>query len=100
MSCLHECRRLGYQDIILDFSRCESAFPNGMIPLLPHADMLRREGVDLSVELPIPKSWLGCFATLTGLISWSLRVTRKAIRYMTVIWLLSDSMTLPSSSSL
>ena len=49
---LHECRKLGYQDIILDFSRCESAFPVGMIPLLPHTDALRREGVDVSVELP------------------------------------------------
>ena len=49
---LNECRKLGYQDIILDFSQCERVYPSGMIPLLPHADVLRREGVDVSVELP------------------------------------------------
>ena len=49
---LHECRKLGYQDIVLDFSVAESAFPIGMIPLLPQADTLRREGVDVYAELP------------------------------------------------
>lgn len=52
MWCLYDCRRLGYQDVILDFSICESAFPNGMLPLLSSADLLRRENVDLSVILP------------------------------------------------
>lgn len=49
---LHDCRTLGYQDIVLDFSICEWAFPNGMLPLLSSADLLRREHVDLSVVLP------------------------------------------------
>ena len=49
---LDECRTRGYEDVVLDFSTCESAFPIGMIPLLAHADALRREAVDLSVELP------------------------------------------------
>ncbi len=52
MLCLHDCLRRGYQDIVLDFSVCEAAFPNGMIPLLPSVDALRREGIDISVELP------------------------------------------------
>ena len=52
MWCLHECRKRNYHDVILDFSTCESAFPNGMIPLLSSADSLRRENVDLSVTLP------------------------------------------------
>jgi hypothetical protein len=28
---LADCRALGYQDVVLDFSKCEAAFPNGMI---------------------------------------------------------------------
>ena len=52
MLCLHDCLRRGYQDIVLDFSVCEAAFPNGMIQLLPSVDALRREGIDVSVELP------------------------------------------------
>ena len=52
MWCLTETRARGYEDVRLDFSQCDSAFPNGMIPLLASADALRREGVDISVVLP------------------------------------------------
>ena len=52
MRCLHECRARSYGDIVLDFSRCDRAFPNGMIPLLAGADALRRANIDLSVTLP------------------------------------------------
>ena len=52
MLCLHDCLNRGYRDIVLDFSACEAAFPNGMIPLLPSVDALRRESIDVSVELP------------------------------------------------
>ncbi len=52
MWCLHDCLERGYQDIILDFSRSESAFLNAVIPLLPHVDKLRRDDVDVSIVLP------------------------------------------------
>ena len=52
MSCLHDCRNRGYDDVVLDFSTCEAAFPIGMIPLLSSTDHLRREGVDVTIELP------------------------------------------------
>ena len=52
MRCLHDCLQRGYQDVILDFSECDAAFPDGMIPLLPSADALRRQDIDLSVRLP------------------------------------------------
>ena len=52
MRCLHDCLQRGYQDVILDFAECEAAFPDGMIPLLPSADALRRQDIDLSVRLP------------------------------------------------
>ena len=52
MSCLHQCRERDYDDVVLDFSACEWAFPNGMIPLLSAADTLRREKVDVSLTLP------------------------------------------------
>ena len=52
MRCLHDRLQHGYQDVILDFSECEAAFPGGMIPLLPTADALRRQDVGVSVRLP------------------------------------------------
>ena len=52
MWCLHDCRERGYEDVVLDFSKCESAFPIGMLPLLSTADALRRETIDVSVRLP------------------------------------------------
>lgn len=52
MWCLHDCRQRGYEDIVLDFSSCESAFPIGMIPLLAVTDRLRRESIDISTVLP------------------------------------------------
>lgn len=52
MKLLYDCRREGYQDIVFDFSECELAFLNGMIPLLPNAELLRREGVAVSAKLP------------------------------------------------
>ena len=52
MSCLHDCRKRGYDDVVLDFSTCEAAFLIGMIPLLSSTDQLRREGVDVTIELP------------------------------------------------
>ncbi len=52
MWCLHKCRTFDYEDIILDFSMCDRAYPNGMIPLLAGSDALRREKVNLSIILP------------------------------------------------
>ena len=52
MSCVRQCQKRGYDAVVLDFSTCESAFPIGMIPLLSSADTLRREKVNVSVELP------------------------------------------------
>ena len=52
MWCLHDCRKRSYEDVVLDFSTCESAFPVGMIPLLSSADALRRDRIDVSVKLP------------------------------------------------
>ena len=52
MGCLHNWQERGYEDMVLDFSTCDSAFPNGMIPLLSCTDTLRRESIDVSVRLP------------------------------------------------
>ena len=52
MWCVHECLRHGYVDVVLDFSKCESAFPRGMLPILSSADTLRRDTIDVSVRLP------------------------------------------------
>ena len=52
MSCLHDFHERGYRDLVLDFSSSEAAFPNGMIPLLSWADVLRREDISVTIKLP------------------------------------------------
>ena len=52
MVSMHDARRLGYQDLILDFSRCERAYSNGIIPILAHTDALRREHIDVEIIMP------------------------------------------------
>ena len=52
MGCLREWREHAYEDVVLDFSTCEAAFPTGMIPLLTSADVLRRATVHVSITLP------------------------------------------------
>ena len=49
---LHECRERSYEDIALDFSTCEAAFPTGMLPLLTSVDALRRATVGVTITLP------------------------------------------------
>lgn len=50
--CLHECLRLGYEDVVLDLSECERAYQNGVLPLIASVDELRRAGNDASAILP------------------------------------------------
>lgn len=52
MYCLHELRREGCDNLVLDFSACDRAYPNGMLPLLASADAWRREKLGLSIVLP------------------------------------------------
>ena len=52
MWAVHDARRKGYEELVLDFSLCEGAFPNGMIPLLLTMEALRRDGAELQVILP------------------------------------------------
>ncbi len=42
----------GYEDLILDFSRIDRAYPDGMVPLICEVVALRRAGVDFSLVLP------------------------------------------------
>lgn len=53
MWCLHDCREKGYEEIEIDLSGCETAFPVGMLPLIAGVDALRRDGLDVSVALPV-----------------------------------------------
>lgn len=52
MWALHDARERGFEDVVLDFSECSGAFPNGMIPLLLSTDALRRQGVGVEIVLP------------------------------------------------
>ena len=52
MWCLSDCLERGYQDIILDLSLCQRAFPNGVLPVIAGVDALRRDGIDVYVILP------------------------------------------------
>lgn len=42
----------GYQDLVLDFTRLDAAFPGGMLPLCAHVLRLREERVDANIVLP------------------------------------------------
>lgn len=50
--CLNDCLEKGYEDLVLDLSQCETAFPNGVLPLIASVDELRRGDRDVSVTLP------------------------------------------------
>ena len=52
LACVHGCRRIGHQRLVLDFSTCDAAFLDGMLPLLASVDALRRDRIELSVKLP------------------------------------------------
>ena len=52
MWCLNDCLKKGFEDIVLDLSQCDAAFPNGVLPLIAGVDDLRRGHKDVSVLLP------------------------------------------------
>lgn len=49
---LDDFRRRGHARLVLDFSKCERADVEGMLPLVSGADALRSDGVEVDVELP------------------------------------------------
>lgn len=50
--CAYEALRHGHQDIVLDFSLCQGAFPVGMVPIAASIGALRRQGAATSIILP------------------------------------------------
>ena len=52
MWCLNDCLEKGYEEIVLDLSQCDAAFPNGVLPIIAGVDDLRRGHKDVSVVLP------------------------------------------------
>lgn len=53
MWCLHDCLAKGYEDIEIDLTACQTAFPDGMLPLIADVDALRRDHLEISVALPV-----------------------------------------------
>jgi hypothetical protein len=50
---LHDAvNRAGYQDVILDFSKCDRAYPAPMLALCAQVMALRNSGIDFSLKLP------------------------------------------------
>jgi anti-sigma regulatory factor (Ser/Thr protein kinase) len=50
---LHQAvHEAGYQDVVLDFSQCEAAFPAPMLALCAQVVKLHYEGIDFSLILP------------------------------------------------
>jgi hypothetical protein len=49
---LADARERGYQDIVLDFSRCERAYPEGVLPIVCVVDALTSENVGFRALLP------------------------------------------------
>ena len=52
MWCLHDAHARGYQQIVLDFTACTSGYLDGMIAVIAHVDALRRNGVEIWVDMP------------------------------------------------
>src|SRR5947207_1741805 len=53
LSCLHQAiHTAGYVDIVLDFSKCESASPASMLALCAQVVKLQDEGIDFALVLP------------------------------------------------
>jgi len=50
--CVADAQQCAYDTLVLDFSACDRAFPNGMIPILASVDALRRAGVKTEIVLP------------------------------------------------
>lgn len=50
---LHQAvQKAGYSDIILDFSRCDAAFPAAMLALCAQVSKLRQAQIDIDLRLP------------------------------------------------
>ena len=41
-----------YTDLVLDFSRCTSAFASAMLPICTHVMLLRLSRIDFDLKLP------------------------------------------------
>lgn len=52
MWCLHDAQARGYRQIVLDFTACTSGYLDGMIAVIAHVDALRRNGVEIWVDMP------------------------------------------------
>ena len=65
MWCLSDCLERGYQDLILDLSLCQHAFPKGVLPVIAGVDTLRRNGPDVSAILPANDDLHRLFANTT-----------------------------------
>lgn len=53
LGCVNEAKEKGYEDCILDFSLCNLAFPNGLVPVAALVDKWRSEGMEFEVVLPV-----------------------------------------------
>jgi hypothetical protein len=49
---LAKAKKEGLRELVLDFSVCEGAFLNGMVPIIASVDGLHRDGVQTTVILP------------------------------------------------
>jgi anti-sigma regulatory factor (Ser/Thr protein kinase) len=53
----NEIMERGFEDVILDFSKCASAYLDGMVPVICVIDHLKSRGVEFSLQLP-EETWL------------------------------------------
>ena len=49
---LYAARRADHERVVLDFSGCQRAYLDGMVPILAHVDEARRAGLAVSARMP------------------------------------------------
>jgi hypothetical protein len=58
--------RSGYENVVLDFSRCTAAFPGAMLPVCCFCLREQSEGVRFSLILPVDSRLKNCSWTPIG----------------------------------
>lgn len=52
LACIHQALNAGYQDLVLDFSKCTAAFAGPMLALCAHVLRLRGNRIDFELIMP------------------------------------------------
>ena len=61
MGLISYCFKEGHDNIILDFSKAQTGYPNGMVPLIASIDSYKRSGMKFKFDMPEDSSCKNLF---------------------------------------